>query len=666
MKNDLYPYDDMITNDGYLWVLSKREEKLQAVIAFDDVSDRFLELMTDDNVSFIMRSRLCQLGADCELNQVELFASNKIECTITLNYAQDCPMADRIADFLEHVRERTPIGKLFLSITPRRLSYDAILQNRYNAGKPLIESAEPTQGPEDSIILPIDHVTYTYRDAGLPSDDQIRYLLTQGTRKDIDFFRKRERSSLPIEVPPGAWVLTQLSLFRVREHFAMIEGVALGNRVVPELTHASARLFDPLSYSEQKTFPMVEVFNRTSETVKFDGILLRFYRPEKRRCSIQTLPDLRLDELLSPEIKLRERMDDFLLGDFLSDKRSIKHAAFVVDASELEDIDQYRNTTIIDSDRREFKDCPEYDILDEISNSYIKARGFLLSYYFPRWDVASKIEICKEKIHAVIFRDPSQRNSPFFTEYDVMKLRNLEELGIKIYWLRDNVTAKYSTRDGCGFFMKSELETRFQNATFFSCYGSSVKVADTVLEQLESFLNSLANLFGEIGVVTGGGPGLMEAVNRAASNVGILSASCCLSTEVAAPTEVISSYSNVLMFFDKHCRHIRQKNFSIARFPIFFPGGLGTLEEIGIELTNLKLGTRDSAPYVFVGADYWNPISEYLRSAVDAGMLSKSVCDSVVIVDSLADAVKVYEDFLVSPLTTSAKGTRIVSDRPMP
>jgi uncharacterized protein (TIGR00730 family) len=651
MKSSLYPYDDMITNDGYLWALSIRGGKRQAVVAFDDVSDRFLELMTTDNVVFVMRSRLCQLGTDCLLNQVEHSVNNRIECTITFNFARECPMATRIADFLENCRERIPIGKLFIRATERQLSYNAILQNIYNHGKPNIEAQEFEQGPDDSIVLPIDHVTYTYRDAGLPNDDQIRYILTQGKRRDVDYFRRRERNSPPIAVSPGGWILTQLPLFRVREHFAMIEGITLKKKIVAELVHASASLFDPVSYNEQSTYPMVEVFNRSDKSAEFDGILVRLYRPTKRRCSIQTPSKLRLDELLSPEIRLQERMDNFLKGAFLSNEKSIKHASFLVDTSELDELESLRNTTIVSSHNLELETCPEYDILDEISHGYIKAKGFLLSYYFPRWDVASKIEMCKDKIYALIFRDPSQRDSPFFTEYDVIRLRNLKELGIRIIWLRDGIAAEYVMRNNCGFFMNGELEPRFHDATFFACYGSSVKVETAVLDQLPSFFENLANLFGEIGVVTGGGPGLMAAANRAALDVGILSASCCLSTEVAASTEEISRYSNVWMFFNNHCRHIRQNNFSIARFPIFFPGGLGTLEEIGISLCNLKLGISDSAPYVFVGADYWKPIREYVMTAIEKGMLDSKVGESIVVVDSLSDATKVYEEFLLRPLS---------------
>ena len=654
VRSGLYPYDDMITKDGYLWGVSTREDRLQAVVVFDDVSGRFQELMSPENVVFVMRSRLCQLGVDCELNQLEQSVGNRIECTITFSYAQGFPMVERMADFLAECREKIPVGKLFVKPPHRRLSYEAVMQNVYNSGNPLIEAQEIAQGPDDSIILPVDQITYKYRENDLPSNEQIEYLLTQGTRRDIDYFRKRERSSLPLEMQPGGWVLTQLPVFRVREHFAVIEGITYGHELVPELVHASASLFDPLSYKEMATCPMIEVFNRSDHPVKFDGVLIRIYRPSKRRCSIQVSPSRRLTELLAPETGLRDSMDEWLRGGTFAQGKRIKHAAFLVDASEVQHLRDIRNSTIVPPGDLILETCPEYDILEEISQGYIKARGMLASYYFPRWDITSKIEMCKGKIHALIFCDPSQQNSPFFTEYDTMRLRNLSELGIKIYWLREGYASEYAMRDDCGFFMSGDLVPRFQEATFFACYGSSVQVSSDMLQELPGFLESLGDLFGEIGVVTGGGPGLMEAVNRIASGIGILSASCCLSTEVEATVETIDRYSNVQMFFSEHCRHIRQKNFSIARFPIFFPGGLGTLEEAGIELCNLKLGTRKPAPYVFIGSEYWQPIRDFVSNAIKHGMLHERIQESIVMVDSLTEAAKVYEDFLAKPIKRPA------------
>jgi predicted Rossmann-fold nucleotide-binding protein len=57
--------------------------------------------------------------------------------------------------------------------------------------------------------------------------------------------------------------------------------------------------------------------------------------------------------------------------------------------------------------------------------------------------------------------------------------------------------------------------------------------------------------------------------------------------------------------FQEHSRHFRQKWFEVADFCIFNVGGVGTLEEIGIELCNLKLGIRQRVPYVFFDSTFF-------------------------------------------------------------
>ncbi len=654
MRHDLYPYDDVLTKDGYLWAISKQKKGLQAVVIFEDVSDRFLDSMSSGEVIFNMRSKLCQLGSDCVLNSLEKSKhANRIECTVTLNFAPDCPIASKLEKFILNSREKISIGKLFLKLNHRELNYEDILKNIYDNSGHLIELEKDRflPGPDNTIILPVDNKKYLYDENDLPTDEQIRYLLYQGTRKDLDFFRQRFNVNGEHKIPAKGWLLSQLKVFTLREHFGLIESITNDRTVVEELYHTRANLFDPLSYKKIKTPQMVEIFNKVGSEVSFDGIAIKLYRPSKRRCSIQLPVNLRLKELLEPKVKLREKMDKSLKGTILTHGKKIKHASFIVDYTELKKLKFLKNTTIINSDNLALEECPENDILDEISKGYIKSNGFLLSYYFPRWDISSKILMCKDKVHTVIFREPSQKNSPFFSEYDVSILKYFNKLGIKTIWLQHDGPVEYVIRNDCGFFMKKNLVQSFQDATFFACYGSSVRVSKALQAELSDFFKELNDLFGQIGVITGGGPGIMEAVNKAASSNNILSASCCLSTEFAENVQALNKYSNIYMFFNEYCRHVRQNNFSIARFPIFFPGGVGTLEEIGIELCNLKLGVRHNAPYVFVGSDHWNYIHDFAKNIVKEKMLNKKLLNNIFVVDSLSEAIKIYSKFIINPLS---------------
>jgi uncharacterized protein (TIGR00730 family) len=654
LRHELYPYDDVLTKDGYLWAISRQKKGLQAVVIFEDVSNRFLDSMASGEIIFNMRSKLCQLGADCVLNALEKSKhANRIECTITLTFASNCAIAERLEKFISNSREKIPVGKLFSKLNHRILNYEDVIKNIYNNGEQLIELDKDKilQGPNNTIILPLDNKIYYYEKNNLPTNEQIRFLLYQGTRKDLDFFRTRQTVPSTHTVPAKGWLLSQLRLFTLKEHFAVIEGITLNKTIVDELYHTSANLFDPLSYKKVKTPQMVEIFNKDQGEVKFNGVAIKIFRPSKRRCSVQLPVDLRLKELLDPRVKLKEQMDVFLKGSILSHGKKIKHSSFIVDFTELKKLASIKNSTIVNAQKLILEECPENDILDEISKGYIKSNGFLLSYYFPRWDVSSKIEMCRNKIHTVIFREPSQKSSPFFSEFDVNNLKYFNKLGIKTIWLQESGPVEYVIRNDCGFFMRQSLMQSFQDATFFACYGSSIKVSKKLFDELSEFFKELNNLFGQIGVITGGGPGLMEAVNKTATANNILSASCCLSTEFSENVQTLNKYSNIYMFFNEYCRHVRQNNFSIARFPIFFPGGVGTLEEIGIELCNLKLGVRHNAPYVFVGSDHWKNIHDFVKKIVQEKMLNKKVLNNIFVVDSLSEAIKIYSKFIVNPMS---------------
>jgi predicted Rossmann-fold nucleotide-binding protein len=652
MRNQLYPYDDVITQDGYLWAINNQDNLIQAVISFNDISSRFINLIKINNLHFIMRSRLCQLGLDCKLMSFEkpFHHKNKLECVIEINYSRNNFIAERTVQYLLNCGKQIPIGKLFLKLERRKLLYESIIKNIYAIDLPLIEAQNILPGKNDNIIIPIDQTNYIYEKNNLPNEDQLHYILTAGTRQDLDFFRIQQRTSLPQNVPPNGWVLTQLPHFKLKEHFATIESLTLDGNIVKDLHHASASLFDPIGYKQVETRPMIEVFNSSDQPLKFDGVSISLYRPAKRFCSIQVPANIRLEEVLSFNSVLTENMDKFLKGSDIGEDRYLKHSAFLVDKTEIDKLDKLKNTTISNLNFYNLEDNPEFKILDEISNEYIKASGALFSYYFPRWDISSKIELCKNNINAIIFRNSSYRHNPFFSEFDIITLKRLNKLGIRVIWLKDNNVYEYFIRENCGFFLDKKIHQRFNYATFFACYGSGVKVSESIIAQLPDFFVQLKNLFGEIGFITGGGSGLMEAVNKSAFELNFLSASCCLSTEFSEIPQKMNDFTNIFMYFAEDCRHIRQKNFSIARFPIFFPGGAGTLEEIGIELCNQKLGVRDNAPFIFFNSNYWIPIKSFVKNSIKNNLLKEKILNNIFFVDDLSEAINIYKDFLLNPI----------------
>jgi uncharacterized protein (TIGR00730 family) len=109
-------------------------------------------------------------------------------------------------------------------------------------------------------------------------------------------------------------------------------------------------------------------------------------------------------------------------------------------------------------------------------------------------------------------------------------------------------------------------------------------------------------------VVTGGGPGAMEAANRGAHDVGAAS----VGLNITLPNEQQPNpYITPELSFQFRYFALRKLHFVMrARALITFPGGFGTLDELFGTLCLIQTGKREPLPVILVGADYW-------KSAID-------------------------------------------------
>ncbi len=113
-------------------------------------------------------------------------------------------------------------------------------------------------------------------------------------------------------------------------------------------------------------------------------------------------------------------------------------------------------------------------------------------------------------------------------------------------------------------------------------------------------------------VMTGGGPGIMEAANRGAFDAGAKS----IGLNITLPHEQSpNSYISEELAFSVHYFAIRKLHFLLrARALVAFPGGFGTLDEVFETLTLIQTGTIEPLPVILVGEDFW-------RRAVDFDFL---------------------------------------------
>lgn len=136
-------------------------------------------------------------------------------------------------------------------------------------------------------------------------------------------------------------------------------------------------------------------------------------------------------------------------------------------------------------------------------------------------------------------------------------------------------------------------------------------------------------------IATGGGPGLMEAANRGAAEVGAPN----IGFNITLPHEQHpNAYSTPDLTFRFHYFALRKLHLVMRSSGLaVFPGGFGTLDE-GFEILNLRITNKARAmPIVFVGREYWNEVMN-LRALVKYGMISQAELDTFDIVDTAEEA----------------------------
>ncbi len=145
-------------------------------------------------------------------------------------------------------------------------------------------------------------------------------------------------------------------------------------------------------------------------------------------------------------------------------------------------------------------------------------------------------------------------------------------------------------------------------------------------------------------VITGGGPGVMEAANRGARDVGGLSIGCT----IKLPREQVSNrYLDICVDFSYFfVRKVMLVKYSYAF--VVMPGGFGTVDEWFEALTLIQTAKIHEFPVVVVGVEYWSSIVEQLETMVEAGMIARSDLDLLLVTDSIDEAVRHIDEVCTS------------------
>jgi uncharacterized protein (TIGR00730 family) len=176
-----------------------------------------------------------------------------------------------------------------------------------------------------------------------------------------------------------------------------------------------------------------------------------------------------------------------------------------------------------------------------------------------------------------------------------------------------------------------------------SFYGSArIKPDNKLYEQTEEIAHRLGTL--GFSIITGGGPGIMEAANKGALKAGVTS----IGLNIELPEEqVCNVYTTKSITF----RHFYVRKLMLVKYAaafIIMPGGLGTLDELAEILTLIQTHKIKPFPVILFDSSFWKGFLDWLRGTVLAGgLVSEEDFDLLRICDEPDKVIDVVQEWYI-------------------
>ncbi len=143
-------------------------------------------------------------------------------------------------------------------------------------------------------------------------------------------------------------------------------------------------------------------------------------------------------------------------------------------------------------------------------------------------------------------------------------------------------------------------------------------------------------------IITGAGPGIMEAANKGAKKAGIASIGLNIQVPVVQkPNRFITKLLDFRYFF---CRKVMFLKY--AKASVIFPGGFGTMDEFFETITLIQTQRMERFPVVLVGSEYWKGLMDWIKkSMLNMNRISGDDLDIFCIVDNPEEVVNSIRNF---------------------
>ncbi len=451
--------------------------------------------------------------------------------------------------------------------------------------------------------------------------DHMRVIGGLHPRSYLDKVQVREEIEV-VNLPPKSGLLTSISMY-LKDHYVILNR-GDGNFGI----HSAAVLLDPV-----KTFGsniVLEIYNSSDQPVINPVVSIEVYHAPK------------YDQVQKENIAQRNKAASSSLNELYLHLDENPNTHFTnmrptTDVSVSGRSAKTENLSLIYHSTRQIKDEVKriqsgtnfgYRTISQALKRGDAKADTLVMDHFP--SVPEHVEILaryrKLKLKNIVFRKANTMQDFFLPAEAHGMLDTYEQMGLKVYWYNASLDDLYIHvyKKNLGFFIKEELAERFQASTILAFYGSALEMSEEQTEQISQLVVKMTRFFGSnVGILTGGGEGVMGLATKVASDQNCLTGAAFLELE-AQPPKVGVDFFNT---FQEENRHNRQKWFQVADFCIFNIGGVGTLEEIGIELCNLKLGIRPRVPFIFFHDEYWKNLEEQIRCMAADGRMPPWILD---------------------------------------
>lgn len=186
------------------------------------------------------------------------------------------------------------------------------------------------------------------------------------------------------------------------------------------------------------------------------------------------------------------------------------------------------------------------------------------------------------------------------------------------------------------------FETLSKVGTAVTVFGSArMSPTDPFYKTAVTLAKSLAK--NKLAVITGGGPGIMEAANKGAADGRGIS----VGLNIELPFEQKGNrFANIPVNFHYFfSRKVCFVKYSIAF--VFMPGGFGTLDEFYEVITLVQTQRIPRYPIILIGHSYWDPLIEFMKSSMAKnGYINADDIDLVTVTDEPQEALDIILDYM--------------------